>query len=95
VDVVILLVFVSLVLVVGALIFFLTRLRDGDFDHGERLSLLPLAEDENQATAVPTNPLTSEVPDKNDVSLTIDRSVKRGDKSATGEEEGPPHGSYS
>ncbi len=41
----IILVFVSLVLVVGAVLLFLQRLRAGDFDHGERLSLLPLAED--------------------------------------------------
>lgn len=45
-DVVILLVFVSLVLVVGALLFFISRLKDGDFEHGERLSLLPLDEEE-------------------------------------------------
>ena len=44
-DVVIVLVFVSLILVVAALVFFLSRLRDGDFDHGDRLSLLPLEED--------------------------------------------------
>jgi len=57
VDVVILLVFISLILVLGGLLFFLTRLRAGDFDHGERLSLLPLAEetpmgeDDSPATA--------------------------------------------
>jgi hypothetical protein len=43
---VVVLVFVSLVLVVAALCFFVTRLRGGDFDHGERLSLLPLNDDD-------------------------------------------------
>jgi len=51
VDIVILLVFVSLVLVVAALLLFLQRLRAGDFEHGERLSLLPLADD-----AAPASP---------------------------------------
>ncbi len=41
-DVLIILVFVSLVLVAGALIFLFTRIGGGDLDHGDRLSLLPL-----------------------------------------------------
>ena len=45
-DVVILLVFVSLILVAAGLTFFIYRLREGDFEHGDRLSLAPLAEDE-------------------------------------------------
>jgi cbb3-type cytochrome oxidase maturation protein len=45
VDVVILLVFISLALVAAGLIFFISRLREGDFDHGERLALSPLADD--------------------------------------------------
>ena len=45
-DVLILLVFVSLVLVAGALLFLLTRLRGGDFEHVDRLPLLPLETDE-------------------------------------------------
>ena len=45
-DVIIVLVFFSLALVIAGLIFFFTRLRDGDFDHEERLSLLPLADDD-------------------------------------------------
>jgi cbb3-type cytochrome oxidase maturation protein len=45
VDVVIGLVVLSLALVGLALVFFFVRLRAGDFDHGERLSLLPLRED--------------------------------------------------
>ena len=49
--IVIALVFISLMLVLGALVFFLSRLRAGDFEHGERLALLPLAEDETQRPA--------------------------------------------
>ena len=45
-DVVVVLVFISLVLVFGALVFFASRLKDGDFDHGDRLALLPLQDDE-------------------------------------------------
>lgn len=45
-DVVIVLVFISLMLVFGALVFFASRLKDGDFDHGDRLALLPLQDDE-------------------------------------------------
>ena len=44
-DVVVILVFISLVLVGGAVAFFVSRLRGGDFDHGARLSLLPLQDD--------------------------------------------------
>lgn len=44
-DVIIALVFISLTLVIGGLVFFFTRLFDGDFEHGERLSLLPLEDD--------------------------------------------------
>ena len=45
-DVVILLVFISLVLVGGGLLFFVYRLRECDFEHGDRLALSPLADDE-------------------------------------------------
>ena len=44
-DVIIALVLISLTLVFAGLIFFFTRLFDGDFEHGDRLSLLPLADD--------------------------------------------------
>ncbi len=44
-DVIIALVFISLTLVIAGLIFFFTRLFDGDFDHEDRLSLFPLADD--------------------------------------------------
>ncbi len=44
-DVIIALVLISLMLVIAGLVFFFTRLFDGDFEHGDRLSLLPLADD--------------------------------------------------
>jgi cbb3-type cytochrome oxidase maturation protein len=50
-DVVIGLVTVSLALVALGLVFFFARLKGGDFDHGERLSLLPLREDKERDAA--------------------------------------------
>ena len=49
-DIIIVLVFISLTLVAAGLVFFFTRLFEGDFEHGDRLSLLPLEDDtgENQ-----------------------------------------------
>ena len=41
-DILIVLVFISLVFVAGALLLFLRGIHGGDFDHGDRLSLLPL-----------------------------------------------------
>jgi cbb3-type cytochrome oxidase maturation protein len=49
VEVLIVLVFVSLVLVTAALVMFIMRVRAGDFEHGERLSLLPLEDREARA----------------------------------------------
>lgn len=43
-DVLIVLVFVSLVLVAAALLLFAVSLRQRDFEHSERLALLPLSE---------------------------------------------------
>lgn len=45
-DVIIALVFISLTLVIAGLVFFFSRLFEGDFEHGERLSLLPLEDDD-------------------------------------------------
>ncbi len=53
--VIIVLVALSLVLVVAGLVFFASRLKEGDFEHGERLSLLPLEEDEIETTAEGTH----------------------------------------
>lgn len=44
-DVLILLLFVSMVLVAGAILLLLSRVKGGDFEHGDRLSLLPLDPD--------------------------------------------------
>jgi len=51
VAVLILLLFVSLVLVAGALLLFFKGIREGDFDHGDRLSLLPLEDDPPPASS--------------------------------------------
>jgi hypothetical protein len=44
-DVLILLIFTSIVLLVGALILLLKSIKQGDYEHGDRLSLLPLEDD--------------------------------------------------
>lgn len=46
-EVIVILVFISLVLVAGALLLLFSRIHGGDFEHGERLSLLPLEVDES------------------------------------------------
>ena len=50
-DVLILLVFVSLLLVVGALLFLLTRVKGGDFEHVDRLPFLPLEPEPGESPA--------------------------------------------
>jgi len=46
VDVLTATIFVSLLLVIGGLLLFVSRLKSGDFEHGDRLSLLPLDDDD-------------------------------------------------
>jgi hypothetical protein len=46
VDVLILTLFVSLMLVAAAVLFLVLRVRGGDAEQGDRLSLLPLEDDE-------------------------------------------------
>ena len=51
----------SLILVVAGLVLFVSRIRAGDFDHGDRLSLLPLEDDlpvqhEEESADVPADP---------------------------------------
>jgi len=46
VEVVILQVFVSLILVVGSLLLFAFTWRQRDYDHADRLALLPLNKDD-------------------------------------------------
>ncbi len=48
-DIIIALVFISLTLVIAGLVFFFSRLAEGDFEHGERLSLLPLEDDDGMS----------------------------------------------
>lgn len=45
-DVLILLIFIGLVLVFGAVAFFAKTLKDGSFEHADRLALLPLRDDD-------------------------------------------------
>jgi hypothetical protein len=46
-EVIVVLVFISLGLVGAALILLFSRVHGGDFEHGDRLSLLPLEADES------------------------------------------------
>jgi len=62
VDVVVILVFISLVLVGGAVAFFVSRLRGGDFDHGARLSLLPLQDDTGSPSQEPSQSADTSAP---------------------------------
>ena len=54
-DIIIALVFISLTLVIAGLVFFFSRLVEGDFEHGERLSLLPLEDDDGMKNDKPDN----------------------------------------
>jgi len=79
-DIIIALVFISLTLVIAGLVFFFSRLVEGDFEHGERLSLLPLADDDGMADD------KSDIRDSN-IDVTPDGEVPRetaarGDKPA-------------
>ncbi len=67
-DVLTVTIFVSLVLVVTGVGLFIWRLRGGDFEHGDRLSLLPLNDDDgvDRGPAEPT-------PDKDDDKESEDR----------------------
>ena len=51
-DVLILLIAVCVVLIVGAIGFFAWTVREGTFDHTDRLALLPLDEDSTATPAV-------------------------------------------
>ena len=72
--VVVLLVLISLVLVAAALVFFFTRMRGGDFDHGERLALLPLLDDDGAGNSSSPAEKTDRAPtDKEDGELDANR----------------------
>ncbi len=62
-EVIIILVFFSLSLVIAGLIFFFNRLHAGDFDHGERLSLLPLADDDGTKNELETKEVDHQIGD--------------------------------
>ena len=84
-DVIILLVFISLILVGAALAFFFSRLKDGDLDHGERLSLLPLLDDDGRNGSNDRRTATDRAAD-----VAGDAAERR---SRTAKEEGTAHGS--
>jgi hypothetical protein len=46
-DVLFLLLFIGVVLVTGAILLFAISVRNGDYNHAEEISLLPLKEDDN------------------------------------------------
>lgn len=63
VQVLIITVFCSMILVIAGLLLFFKSVKQGDFEHGDRLSLLPLEEDEiaaEPATAAPPAPAHSD-----------------------------------
>ena len=45
-EVIVILVFISLVLVIAGLFSFVVSVRQGDMEHGDRLTLLPLENDD-------------------------------------------------
>jgi len=45
-EVIVILVFISLVLVIAGLVSFAVSVRQGDMEHGDRLTLLPLENDD-------------------------------------------------
>lgn len=55
-EVLILQVFVSLMLAGGSLILFWFTCRQRDFDHADRLALLPIEGDETATTSLPNDP---------------------------------------
>jgi len=55
VDVLILLVFVSIMILAGAIILLLRSVWHGDYDHAERLALLPLEPDDDRDAAPSTS----------------------------------------
>jgi hypothetical protein len=76
-DVLIITVFISLVLVAVAVLLLAKRTRAGDFEHGDRLSLLPLEDDSpsprpaegdpgapggNEAAGKPSDPASGDRP---------------------------------
>lgn len=67
-DVLIVLVFVSLLLVTGSIVLFVHAVRQRDFEHAERLSLLPILE-----PAPPPDRDALDAPDGGSAGLGADR----------------------
>jgi hypothetical protein len=55
-EVVVMLVFISAILVIAGLVFYASRIRAGDFEHGDRLALLPLEPDDPPTAESPITP---------------------------------------
>lgn len=51
-DVLMVTAFVSLILVAAGVVLYVSRAKAGDFEHGDRLSLLPLEDDDGSSTPV-------------------------------------------
>lgn len=75
-DIIIALIFISLTLVIAALVFFFSRLFEGDFEHGERLSLLPLEDDDGMGEKGPA--MTDDKSDKIDSNAEGQRATPPG-----------------
>lgn len=59
-EVLILQVFVSLMLVVGSVLLFAKSVRGGDYEHADRLALLPIAHDDALTTSARSTKETEE-----------------------------------
>jgi len=55
-DVLMVTAFVSLLLVAAGIVLFVSRVKAGDFEHGDRLSLLPLADDDGAEVSPTPDP---------------------------------------
>jgi len=55
-DVLIILVFVSIMVLSGGILFLFKGVRRGDYEHGDRLSLLPLEDDDPPALSAKSTP---------------------------------------
>lgn len=61
-DVLMVTAFVSLLLVAAGIVLFVSRVKAGDFEHGDRLSLLPLADDVGADESPDNEPRDAAVP---------------------------------
>lgn len=61
-DVLMVTAFVSLLLVAAGIVLFVSRVKAGDFEHGDRLSLLPLADDDGADESQDNEPRDAAAP---------------------------------